>query len=112
MPSAVDDIVLYEYEKHAGNSQKRQGLLGLTLLCKRLMHVSPQRGQGLVAGQAQGLASCSGVGQSAPAYSLLCGCPHICKLALRIQPQLAHLLTVSLQAQRCCCPVCHLSQQN
>lgn len=82
--------------------------MGLTLLCKGLMSVRPQRGQGLVAGQAQGLASCRGVGQSAPAHPLLCSCPHICKLALHIQPQLAHFLTVSLEAQRCCCPVCHL----
>jgi len=94
--------------RYAENTQRRLGLLGLTLLCKGLMRVSPQRGQGLVAGQAQGLASCSRVGQSAPAYPLLCCCSHICELALHIQPQLTHFRTISLQAQCCCCPVCHL----
>ncbi len=82
--------------------------LALTLGCKGVMRVAPDGCKGLVTGEAQGLAGRSGVGQPPPAYPLLGSCPYICKLALHKQFQLTHFLPIRLQAQCCCCPVCHL----
>lgn len=61
------------------------------------MPMALEGSQGLVTGQAQRLACCSGVGQPPPAYALLGGRPHICQLALRVQPQLSHFLSICLQ---------------